>query len=120
MVSPARVPSRNPVGAYLTDLMALVVRASPGPLTVTRRPSGSYQVRSSSPRRRPLATFARRPDAELFVRAVSAVRALAVASAELLDGHRDDGTGRCARCREQAPCWTRRTLDSELVPRADG
>ena len=109
--------AQDPVSAYLADLMALVSRASPEPLTTTRRPSGVYQVQAVSVRR-PLATFTRDADAALFVTAVSDLRALAAAVAELLARHHGDGRGRCVGCAQRTPCRTRRLITCELTPRA--
>src|SRR2546430_2220207 len=95
----------DPVGSYLADLMRLIVRASPGPLTAIRRPSGAYQIRTRSIRR-PLATFARGADADLYVTAAADLRALAGTVAELLAGHRDDGRGQCVACGQHSPCRT--------------
>jgi hypothetical protein len=108
---------RDPVGAYLADLMAHVLRASPGPLTTSPRRGSSFQVTSASVSR-PVATFGRQADAQLYARAVPDLRALASVVAELVAGHHDDGKGRCASCGESAPCRVRHIIDAELAPRA--
>lgn len=116
MVAARDVVDGDPVGAYLAELMTTVVRATPGPLTTARR-GGSYLV-SSTAVRRPLGVFARPADAALFARAVVDLRSMAGVVAELLAGHHDDGRGRCTACGQRSLCWTRRIIDSELLPRA--
>jgi hypothetical protein len=105
------------VSVYLGDLLTLVSRASHEPLTMTKERAGVCQVRTGSVRR-PLATFTRYGDAALFVTAVTDLRALATAVAELLAMHHGDDRGLCVDCAQRSPCQTRRLINAELAPRA--
>lgn len=105
------------VGDYLADLMALVVRATPGPFTITRGTDGRWNVASTYGGQQ-LAGVAREADAKLIARALPAVRSLASATAEVLALHHDDGDGGCTECGQPMDCRTRRAVSNELAPRA--
>lgn len=107
------------VGGYLADLARLTARGSAGPFRLGRADDGGHTV-TPTEGRRPLAIFARRPDAELFVRALPDLRAMAAALVETLGLHRDAGGGVCAQDGQQVPCLTRRVLIAQLPPRAAG
>jgi hypothetical protein len=116
MVAAAFEPAVDPVAAFLSDRMTLVVGATPGPFTLVGRPGGAVQVVSAR-RVRPLATFARHADALLFVQVAGDLRALIGVIVELIAGHHDDRRGRCAKCLQPAPCQIRRIIAAELAPR---
>lgn len=105
------------VGGYLAELMQLVLRATPGPLVVSRAADGGYAVASANGSR-PVATFVRQADAELFARALPGLRAETAAVIEALGQHHDDGTGVCAQDGQAVPCTTRRIVITQLLPRA--
>jgi hypothetical protein len=117
MIAPAVDPIVDPIGAYLSDRMRLVVHSSPGPFTATRRPGGSVQLASPRRRDRPLATFAREADALLFVDVAADLRALIGVIVELIASHHADSRGQCLRCRQQTPCPTRRIIAAQLMAR---
>jgi len=104
------------VGDYLAGLTRLLVRASPGPLAVSRTSGSRYAVTGGSAQR-PVATMGREADARLFARALPDLRVLATAVAEVLGRHHDDGAGRCVEDGQPVPCTTRRVLEDELCPR---
>ena len=107
------------VGGYLADLARLTARGSAGPFRLGRADDGGHTVTAAGGRR-PLAIFARRADAEFFVRALSDLRALAAALVETLGLHRDGGGGVCAQDGQEVPCSTRRVIVAQLPLRAAG
>lgn len=109
---------RDPaIGDYLAGLMTLVLRASPGPFAI-RRTAGSEYAVTAADGGRSIATFTREADAQLFAQLLPDLRALAAAAAEVLSLHRDDGRGLCVQEGQPAPCTTRRTIMTQLAPRA--
>jgi hypothetical protein len=107
------------LGDYFTGLMTVVMRASPGPFSVSRAAGDWYEVSALAGAARPIATFARRTDAELFVRALSDLRAGVAALVETVGVHRDTGAGVCAQDGQKVPCLTRRVLIAQLMPPAE-
>lgn len=105
------------VGGYLADLAQVMARASSGPFVIGRSSDGGHTV-TAVEGRRPLATFARRVDAELFALALPDLRAAAAALVETLGLHRDTGTGVCAQDGQEMQCLTRRVVIAQLAPRA--
>jgi hypothetical protein len=107
------------IGDYLAELMKVVMRASPGPFSVSRAAGDWYEVSAVTGTARPIAAFARRTDAELFVRALPDLRAGVAALVETVGVHRDAGAGVCAQDGQKVPCLTRRVLIVQLMRRAE-
>ena len=105
------------VGRYLEDLMAVVARATPGPLSVARGSDGRYTLRSSSGA--VVAVVHRAADAAVFARDRVDLRALVTALAEVMGRHRDDGAGRCVEDGQPLACLTLRELELQLGALAD-
>ena len=103
------------VGDYLAELTKMLLRVSPGPLTIRRSPGSWHQVAAAGGA--PVAKFTRVPDAVLFVRALADLRAGTAALIEVLTQHGDDGSGFCGQDGQTVPCTTRRLVLEQLGPR---
>jgi len=100
---------------YLSDLMAMVARATPGRLVIGR--TGDRRYALTAPDGRPVGEVNRRSDAEIFARDRLDLRALVTGIAEVLGRHHDDGEGRCSQDGQLLPCDTRRELVRRVMPR---
>lgn len=110
------VQERDTAAEYLSGLMDLVVRASPGPFRLTPASRGQWRIvggRADAV----IAIVTRRVDAELLAAALPAIRALASATAAVLGQHRPGAEGGCVSCGQPAPCSTRLTIEHELSAR---
>jgi len=94
-------------GEYLVGLMELLLSSSTGPFDIQQTHRRRYVVVATSPQEQFVASFTRRPDAELFVRTAMGLQNVVTVFAEIRSRHYDDGTGLCAECSKPFACETR-------------
>ena len=100
---------------YLSDLMVMVARATPGRLVIGRTGDRRYALTASDGRS--VGVVDRRSDAEIFARDRLDLRALVTGIAEVIGRHHDDGEGRCSQDGQPLPCDTRRDLIRLVMPK---
>jgi hypothetical protein len=103
------------VDRYLSVVMAMVARATPGRFVIGR--TGDRRYTPTAVDRRTVGVVEGRSDAEIFARDRLDLRAEVTGITELLGRHHDDREGRCSQDGQPLPCDTRRELIRRVMPR---